>query len=289
MKKNLIFEGVATALVTPFSDTEIDFYSLGRIIDFQLASGIDALVIGGTTGEASTLSEDERERLYAFAKERSEGKVPLIFGVGTNDTKTTLKYARLAEKYSPDGLLAVTPYYNKGTDEGVVKHYKTLAESTDLPIILYNVPSRTGVNLSLSAIEALADLENIAAIKEASDSIDRLTSLSLYSDTLSLYSGNDSQIYTALALGGAGVISVLSNIAPCEVLAITRAYFAKKTDEALLYQKALLKKVRAIFSETNPTPIKYAMSLRGLCKSEMRLPLTEPQEETRCLIEKTFA
>jgi 4-hydroxy-tetrahydrodipicolinate synthase len=214
--------------------------------------------------------------------------VPLIFGVGTNDTKTTLKYAHLAEKYSPDGLLAVTPYYNKGTDEGVVKHYKTLAESTDLPIILYNVPSRTGVNLSLSAIEALADLENIAAIKEASDSTDRLTSLSLFSDKIALYSGNDSQIYTALALGGAGVISVLSNIAPCEVLAVTRSYFEKRYDDALAYQKAILPKVNAIFAETNPSPIKYAMSLCGFCKSEMRLPLTEPKTETKKLLSSLF-
>lgn len=288
MKKNLIFTGVATALVTPFSDGEIDFSALGNIIDFQIGSGVDALVIAGTTGEASTLSEDERIKLFEFAKERVGGKLPLIFGTGTNDTKTAIKYTHLAERLGADGALVVTPYYNKGTESGIINHYKSIANNTDLPIILYNVPARTGVTLSISVIEALCDVDNIVAIKEASDSTDRLTALSVFSDRLTLYSGNDSQVYPTLALGGKGVISVLSNADPCEVLKITRAYFTGRSDESLAAQKAILPKIQSIFAETNPSPIKYVMKKRGFCRDEMRLPLTPPTKETRDRIDRLF-
>ena len=286
--KNLIFSGVATALVTPFKNGEIDFPSLSGIIDFQLKSDIDAIVALGTTGEASTLSEYERYKLYEFAAERVNGKVPLIFGTGSNDTKKSIEYTKRAEKTGADAILAVTPYYNKGTEEGIIQHYKSIANSTNLPIILYNVPSRTGVNLSISAIEELADEENIVAIKEASDSTDRLTAISVLSDKITLYSGNDSQIYPTLSLGGMGVISVLSNALPCETLKITKSFFSGDYEGSLKAQKTLLPKINALFKETNPSPIKYVMSLLGFSTDEMRLPLTTPSEKTKELLISLF-
>jgi 4-hydroxy-tetrahydrodipicolinate synthase len=278
--KKIVFRGVATALVTPFENGEIDFAALGRLIDMQVDSGVSAIVIAGTTGESSTLSEDERIRLFGFAAERICGRVPLILGTGSNDTKTAVKYTKIAERMGASASLSVTPYYNKGTERGIIEHYKRIAEATELPTILYNVPSRTGVNLSLFAIDELSAYENVVGIKEASDSLDRLTALSTLSERITLYSGNDSQIYPMLALGGAGVISVASNIIPRTLAELTERYFSADLTGALALQKKLLPFISALFTETNPTPIKYAMSLRGLCKSEVRLPLAEPQESS---------
>ena len=288
MKKKTVFRGAATALVTPFKDGSIDFTALGNIIDFQLACGIDALVICGTTGEASTLSETERLKVFEFTKERTDGKIPLIFGTGTNNTNTSVEYTRLAKKCGADAALAVTPYYNKGTENGIISHYMKIAEAAELPIILYNVPARTGVNLSLSAIDTLSSHENITAIKEASDSADRLTAIAAMSDKISLYAGNDSQIYTVLALGGLGVISVASNILPKEVLKVTRGYFSGKKFAALETQKQLLPFIKALFIQTNPSPIKYAMSIGGLCDEEVRLPLAPPTDDVKKIIESEY-
>ena len=284
MKKQ-IFWGTATALITPFRDGEIDFAALGSIIDFQIESGIDALVIAGTTGEASTLTESERYTLYEFAKIHTGGRVPLIFGTGTNDTKTAIKYTKRARELGADAVLVVTPYYNKGTADGIVSHYKSIAESSDLPIILYNVPSRTGVNLSIDAVRELSEHENITALKEASDSTDRLVELSSLTDSLTLYSGNDTGTHVTLSLGGAGVISVASNVAPKSVLKITQSFTRGDPSTALAAQKALLPLCRAIFLETNPSPIKYLMSKRGFCTPEMRLPLSVPSENTKRVLD----
>ena len=285
MRDKTIFSGVATALITPFKNSEIDFDALGKIIDFQLDSGFDALVIAGTTGEASTLSESERYALYEFAKAHTGGAVPLIFGTGSNDTKTALKYTRRAAELGADAALVVTPYYNKGTAGGIISHYQTIANSTDLPIILYNVPSRTGVNLSIDAVRKLAEHENIIALKEASDSADRLVELSELTDSLTLYSGNDTQTHLTLSLGGAGVISVASNIAPGKVLNITQSFARGDIYASLCAQKALLPLCRAIFLETNPSPIKYLMSKAGFCAPDLRLPLSEPSEHTKRVLD----
>ena len=281
MKKKIIFKGVATALITPFKNEKIDYHGLERLIEEQIASGIDALVIGGTTGEAAVLDRSEREELYHFSSKIICGRIPMIAGVGTNDTKTTLEYAAYAEKSGADALLAVTPYYNKGTADGIVSHYLTLANSTDLPIILYNVPSRTGVNLSLDAIKKLATHKNVVAIKEASDSIDRLTSLSVLSDEITLYSGNDSQIYSTLSLGGLGIISVASNAIPKLIKDICNEYFMGNYKRALVLQHNILEFVNSLFFETNPAPIKYLMHKLGFCTSEIRLPLTIPNKKTQ--------
>ena len=286
MVKKEIFRGTATALITPFRDGEIDYDCLGRLIDIQISAGIDALVIGGTTAEAATLTDEERYRLFEFSAEKIDGKSKLIFGTGTNDTRVAIKHSKFAEKVGCDGLLLVTPYYNKGTEGGIEKHYLSIAESVDLPTLLYNVPSRTGVNLGFNLISRLADHPNIVGIKEASDSTDRLVTLAAMSDKIALYSGNDSQVFPTLALGGLGVISVISNLLPSETKEMTDAYFSGNLARAREIQFRLLPIIRAMFMETNPSPIKYAMSLRGLCSPELRLPLSEPRESTKREIER---
>lgn len=288
MNKKQIFRGVSTALITPFKNGEIDYDALGSLIEYQIDANVDALVIGGTTAEISTLSTEERYRLYAFAKEKIDGRTRLILGTGTNDTRATLYNSKFAEGVGCDGLLLVTPYYNKGTEFGIEKHYLSIAESVDLPIIVYNVPSRTGVNLEISLLERLANHPNIVGIKEASDSADRLVSLALLTDKLSLYAGNDSQIYPVLALGGEGVISVISNILPKEVKALCNSYFDNDSKQSLNIQLKLLPLIKALFIETNPAPVKYAMSLLGLCSAELRLPLCEPKDSTKKEIERAL-
>ena len=281
MAKKLIFSGAATALITPFKDGEIDYEALSGLIEFQIAGGIDALVIGGTTAEAATLSDEERYRLYTFAKGVINGRTKLILGTGTNDTRVALAHSKYAEKIGCDGLLLVTPYYNKGTEEGIERHYLQLAESVDLPIILYNVPSRTGVNLGFNLLKRLSRHPNIVGLKEASDSVDRLVYLAEFGDEFYLYSGNDSQIYPTLALGGKGVISVMSNLIPKATVRLCKDYFDGNYGEALKLQFKLLPLIKSLFLETNPSPIKYAMAQRGFCTPEVRLPLSEPRESTK--------
>ena len=275
MKKMEIFRGVGTALITPFRDGEIDFDVLGNLIDRQIEAGIDALVIGGTTAEAATLSDGERYELFDYAKARVAGRCRLIYGTGTNDTRVAIKHTEYASRLGCDGVLVVTPYYNRGTAEGVVRHYEAIAEASGVPILLYNVPSRTGVNLSIETLERLADNKRIVGIKEASDSLDRLVTISSIKG-LSLYSGNDSQIYPVLSLGGLGVISVVSNLYPRETIDICKLYFANDMKNSLKKQQQLLPIINALFLETNPAPVKYAMSKKGLCLPDMRLPMWLP-------------
>lgn len=272
MKKKIIFRGVATALITPFSDGKIDYASFEKLINAQIEAGIPAFVVGGTTGEAATLTDGERYSLYRFAKEVIAGRARLILGTGTNDTRVAIKHTQFAEELGCDGALVVTPYYNKGTEEGLIRHYLAIANSTNLPIIIYNVPSRTGVNLSFSQLSRLSDVENIVAIKEAADSQDRLVDLSLLKDKLALYTGSDAAIYSCLALGGLGVISVISNFCPRMTQSICDSFFLGDYEAALETQKRLVPFIKAIFAETNPTPIKYALSKIGICENELRLP-----------------
>jgi 4-hydroxy-tetrahydrodipicolinate synthase len=285
MKKAEIFRGVGTALITPFKDEKIDYNALSVLIERQIDAGIDALVIGGTTAEAATLSDLERYELFKRAKDIINGRCKLILGTGTNDTRVAVKHTEFASLLGCDGVLAVTPYYNKGTADGIVKHYERIAEASGVPVLLYNVPSRTGVNLSLDALRRLAENERIVGIKEASDSLDRLMAISLIKD-LALYSGNDSQIYPVLTLGGLGVISVVSNLYPKETVEICKQYFSNNRDNSLLLQQRLLPVINALFLETNPAPIKYALYKRGLCSLEMRLPMSAPSVETRRKIDE---
>ena len=288
MRKERIFKGAATALITPFKDGRIDYRALGDIIEEQIKGGISALVIGGTTGEAATLTDEERYALFAFTRERVAGRVKLIFGTGTNDTRVALAHTRVACKIGCDGTLVVTPYYNKGTDSGIVKHYLQIAEASTVPVLLYNVPGRTGVNLPFSVLDKLAEHPNIVGIKEASDSQDRLISLRTYGENLDLYAGNDSAIYTTLALGGMGVISVMSNAFPSVVSRICELYFSGLHEESLALQVCSLDLIRALFCETNPSPIKHVMASLGYCSDEVRLPLDKVSAASAEIIDRTM-
>ena len=286
--KKTAFRGTATALVTPFRDGQIDYTALRNIIEMQISAGIDALVIGGTTAEAATLTDLEREELYNFSAYVINHRTALILGTGTNDTATAVRHARLAERVECDAMLVVTPYYNKGTEEGIYRHYCVIADSVSVPMILYNVPSRTGVNLGYPILLRLSENEKVIGLKEASDSVDRLVSLADFRDTLPLYAGNDSQILPTLALGGAGVISVISNVLPKSVKALTDAYFFSDTATALDIQLKLLSLIRALFLETNPAPIKHLMSTLGLISPELRLPLAEVRDSTKKILSEEY-
>ena len=281
MAKKLIFKGAACALVTPMTDGKIDYGAAERLIEYEIRGGTEAIVVLGTTGEASTVKPEERRDFFNFVKEKARGRVKLILGTGSNDTEEAVRRTREAEKLGCDGALVVTPYYNKGTHLGVVEHYERVAASSDLPIILYNVPGRTGVNLTLKQIAELSRRENIVGIKEAGDSADRLTELAAFGNELYLYAGCDSQIYEVLSLGGKGVISVVSNLYPEKVATICNSYFSGRRRKSLAEQIAILPLNKLLFTETNPSPVKYAMSLLGLCTPEMRLPLVPPSEALR--------
>ncbi len=279
MKKE-IFRGVGTAIITPFKNDEIDYRSLGEIIERQIASGVGAIVAAGTTGEAATLTDAERYELYKFTREVTRGRIPLVLGSGSPDTKRAIAYTSLAREVGADGALVVTPYYNKGTKEGLYRHFHAICEAVDLPIILYNVPSRTGVSLDIQTLERLGELQSVVGIKEADGDGERFLALSRLSHKLPLYSGVDALIYTALSLGGVGVISVVSNIYPEDTVNICKQFFAGNHAEALKIQHGLARVIDSLFLDTNPAPIKYAMSRAGYCTPEMRLPMWLPTE--RC-------
>ena len=281
-----LFRGAATAVITPFSQGEIDFDSFGKIIDRQIENGISAIVVCGTTGEASTLSVDEHLRCVEFAVNRSGGRIPIIAGSGSNCTKKALHLSTRCCEIGADALLVVTPYYNKATPDGLFKYYTEIADASAKPIILYNVPSRTGVNIPLSVYLKLAEHENIIGIKEAGGNLSdiALMAASLPED-FSIYSGNDDQTLPFLSLGGSGVISVVSNIFPREVQTICDAYFSHDNDKARKIFLDLMNISKALFSEVNPIPVKYAMSALGLCSAELRSPLTEAEGKTKVTID----
>lgn len=283
MKKKA-FYGTSTALITPFRDGKIDYAALEKIIEAQLSGGIKSLVVGGTTAEAATLGGEERRELYEFARAKTRGRAALILGTGTNDTAEAVRRTKEAAEIGCDAALVVTPYYNKGTVVGVTEHYQRIANCSDLPIIVYNVPGRTGVNLTFSQLEQFSKSDKIIGIKEATDSIDRFVKIAALGEDLPLYSGNDNSIYLTLALGGVGVISVISNLFPSEVEFISEAYARGELCAARHRQEELLPLIDAMFVETNPAPVKYAMSQLGLCSCEVRLPLAVPTEPTRQLI-----
>ncbi|MBQ8208740.1 MAG: 4-hydroxy-tetrahydrodipicolinate synthase [Clostridia bacterium] len=277
--KKTIFEGAATALVTPLTENGIDYDAFGRLIDWQIDSGIDALVVCGTTGEASTLTDDEHRDAIAFAVKQTAGRVPVIAGTGSNDTGYALDLTRCACEAGADAMLVVTPYYNKATQKGLIKMFTTLADASDKPIILYNVPGRTGMNIEPSTYLALADHPNISAIKEANGNISKIVeTATLVGDKLDIYSGNDDQIVPIMACGGKGVISVLSNLLPAETSEICKAFMRGETAKSMQMQSKYLSLINALFCEVNPIPVKAAMSAMGYCENYLRLPLT-PMEE----------
>ncbi len=282
MTKEPIFRGAATALITPLDENGINYGQFGRLIDWQISAGIDALVICGTTGEGSTLSDEEHRAALKFAAERAAGRVPMIAGTGSNDTAYAIELTEYACEVGYDAMLLVTPYYNKATQKGLIRSFTAIADRSTKPCILYNVPSRTGVNIEPATYLALADHPNVAAIKEANGNISKIMeTAALVGDKLDLYSGNDDQIVPILAAGGKGVISVLSNLFPAETSLLCKKYFAGETKEALRMQLDFLPLVNALFSEVNPIPVKAAMSALGFCSDYLRLPLTPMEDAGR--------
>ena len=287
--KKALFKGVCTALITPFKDGEIDYSALKKLIEFQIENGIDALLINGTTGESATLTECEKRELISFAVREVGGRVPLIAGTGSNNTQKAIHLSEFAFEVGANAILVVTPYYNKASANGLIQHYETIANKVDIPLILYNVPSRTGVSIPLTVYDELANHKNIIAVKEANSSISDFAKLSQKcGDRLDLYSGNDDLILPTLALGGKGVISVISNILPKETREICKLWFEGKTKEASDLQLQLLPLINAIFSEVNPIPIKALLSNEGFCAEEYRLPLCPMNEVKKKALFEVF-
>lgn len=273
-KRTLPFIGVATALATPFTENGIDFTALGEMIDYQIAGGVAALVLCGTTGEAATMEEREFEETVAYGVAKIDRRVPCFVGCGSPNTARASRYAACAARHGADGILLVTPYYNKGTRAGIRQHFTAVAEAGGLPTIIYHIPGRTGVRLPLEELEAIAAHPLMCGIKEASGDMEYFAELCVrLGDTVGLYTGNDALLLPSLSLGGQGGISVVSNLLPRETCAICRDFFAGNVEQAAEEQLRLLPLIRLLFAETNPAPLKCALSLCGRCEGRLRLPL----------------
>ena len=283
----MIFKGTATALITPFTRDGVDFESLDRILDDQLAGGVDAVVVLGTTGEPATMTMAEKRAVIEFAVKKLKGKLPVIVGTGANSTAAAVEMSVTAESLGADALLLVTPYYNKATQKGLIAHFTAVADAVHIPIICYNVPGRTGVNMLPATFAELAEHPNIAAIKEASGNMEQIEeAIRLAGDKAVVYSGDDGITVPVMAMGGMGVISVVSNAAPRFTSEMTSAFLSGDLKKAAKMQLEMLPFVRAMFSEVNPIPVKKAMQLRGLCNGILRLPLTEMTAENAAKLEK---
>lgn len=275
-----MFNGAGVAIVTPFIGEEVDFKAFEGLVDFHLENDTQALIVLGTTGEASTQSMEEREELIKLSVERVNKKIPVIIGVGTNDNKTTLDNVAQAERLGADGLLVVTPYYNKATQKGLIEHFTKIANSTELPILLYNVPSRTCMNIDANTTIELSKIDNIVGIKEASGNMNQILEIRRKTDeNFKIYSGNDDQILCVYACGGNGVISVVSNIIPKETQAICQAFMDGNMKEALGLQLEYKRLIDLMFCEVNPIPVKAALCKMGYIEDNLRLPLTSMEED----------
>ena len=284
-----IFIGVATALVTPFCEEGVDLEALSVLLDRQIAAGVGAVVLAGTTGESPTLSYEEYEQTIVFAKARIGGRIPLIVGCGANCTARACELAEIAERCGADGLLAVTPYYNKATLPGLLLHYEAITEASKLPVIVYNVPSRTGLALGMEHYRMLAELPGIQGVKEASGDLSLLSALaSELGERFAIYTGNDEQAVPAMRLGARGVISVYSNIEPREMRELTDACLAGDFGKADRLNLRLCAKFKSLFWEVNPIPVKFVLSARGLCKPLWRLPLCPPTDDTARRLDKLW-
>lgn len=283
-----IFTGSAVAIVTPFRKGEVDYTSLTRLIELQIAAGTDAIVVCGTTGEASTMTMDEKLNVIRFMVERVNGRVPVIAGTGGNCTQSVIDYSRSAEAIGVNGLLVVTPYYNKTTQEGLIAHYNAVADSVDLPILTYNVPSRTGVNILPATMAELLKHPNIVGTKEASGNLEQLVTLAAMCPDCDIYSGNDDQILPILSLGGKGVISVVAHVMPEMVHNLCESFFKGDLAAARDAQFQLLPLCKAAFCEVNPIPVKAMLGLMRLCEPEVRLPLVQPTAKDLFYIEDTL-
>jgi 4-hydroxy-tetrahydrodipicolinate synthase len=282
-----MFSGTGTALVTPFNeDLSIDYKSLRLLIEDQIKNGVKAIIILGTTGESPVIDEEERKKLIDESVTTANGRVKIIIGTGTNDTRKVVKFNKIAEDSKVDGLLIVNPYYNKSTQSGLVEHYKYISERTSLPIILYNVPSRTSMNIFPDTVMKIHDTcKNVVAVKEASGDISQIAKLcAMKPDSLTVFSGNDDQTLPIMALGGKGVISVFSNIYPKQMSDLTDALLKNDFSKGLKLHNQYLNMMNLLFIETNPIPVKFLASVRGLCKNIFRLPLVKATANTEELL-----
>ena len=287
-----IFKGAGVAIVTPFTqDDKVNFEELGKMIDFQIAGGTDAIIICGTTGESSTLTHEEHDECIKFAVEHTAGRVPVIAGTGSNSTAEAIRLSTHAQNNGADALLLVTPYYNKATQKGLIQHYTAIANSVDLPIILYNVPSRTGVNiLPQTAVTLAKNVKNIVAIKEASGNISQVAELAALADgCIDIYSGNDDQVVPLLSLGGVGVISVLSNVMPKLTHDMVMSYLNGDVKLSRQLQLSVMNLNKALFCEVNPIPVKEALNMMGWNAGAVRSPLCEMEPQHMELLRKELA
>lgn len=278
--KNTVFKGVATAIITPLTKDGVDYEAFGKLIEWQIAEGVNAIVVVGTTGEGATLTDDEHKKVIKFCVDKVAGRVPVIAGTGSNDIAYAVELTRFACDAGADAMLLVTPYYNKATQKGLIASFTAIANASTKPCIIYNVPSRTGCNILPSTVAALAEHPNIVGIKEASGNISQIAHVAaLCGDKIDIYSGNDDQIVPILSLGGKGVISVLSNPMPRKTVEICDRFFSGDIKGATELQLKLLPLIDALFSEVNPIPVKAAMTAMGFCEDYLRLPLTNMEDE----------
>lgn len=287
--KKIIFKGCGTAIATPFTEDGINYEEFGKLIEFQIENNCDALIVCGTTGEASTMTKEEKMSVIKYAIDKVNKRIPVIAGTGGNNTREVIELSKYSESIGVDGLLIVTPYYNKTTQLGLIEHYKTIASNTNLPIILYSVPSRTGLNIEPNTCLELSKIDNIVAIKEASGNLSQVAKIkALCGDNLEIYSGNDDQILPILSLGGIGVISVLSNIAPKYTHDMIEHYFNGNNDEATNMQLNCIDLVDSLFCEVNPIPVKEALNILGYNYGIPRLPLIKMTDKGKKRLEKSL-
>lgn len=288
--KKIIFKGCGTAIVTPFNENGVDFEEFKKLIEFQIENKVDSIIVCGTTGESSTMTLDERKETIKFAVKTVNGRIPVVAGTGGNCTSQVIEFTKWAESAGVDGALIVTPYYNKTTQDGLVAHYSAIAKETNLPIILYSVPGRTGVNITPETCKKLSEIENIVAIKEASGNLSQVAEIAnLCGNNLNIYSGNDDQITPVLSVGGIGVISVLSNIAPEYTHNIVKNFLNGNIKEAICAQINAVPLVNALFCEVNPIPIKAALNMVGYNVGTPRLPLIEMSNKGKERLKKELS
>jgi len=285
MREQPVFRGVATALITPLDENGVNYEAFGKVIEWQISEGVNALVIAGTTGEGSTLSDEEHRAVLHYAVQKVGGRVPVIAGTGSNDTAYAIDLTRYACGIGCDAMLVVTPYYNKATQKGLIRMFTAIADASTRPVILYNVPSRTGCNIEPATYAVLAEHPNICGIKEANGNISKIVdTFARIGGKLDLYSGNDDQIVPILAMGGQGVISVLSNVMPAKTVEMCDLFFKGDVAGAAKLQCELLPLINALFSEVNPIPVKAAMAAMGWCKDYVRMPLTPMEDANKAVL-----
>lgn len=282
-----VFKGSGVAIITPFNENGIDFKKLEELLEWHIAQNTDAIIVCGTTGEASTMSEQEKKETIKFTVDVVKGRIPVIAGTGSNNTKVSVEMSKWADSIGVDGLLVITPYYNKTTQRGCIEHFKAIANEVLQPIIIYNVPSRTGLNITPETLFELSKIDNIAAVKEASSNIVQISEIAqLCGDNLDIYSGNDDQILPILSIGGKGVISVIANIIPKDTHNLCEKFFNGDLKGSLKLQLNMLPLVKALFIETNPIPVKTAMNIMGMNVGNLRLPLVDMSPKNIELLKK---